>query len=284
MRKGETSNRKCSVKGCNNKHSAKGYCHTHYCSLGANKKQCSISGCTNSYAAKGYCRFHYDTERRHGDPNVVINIHHDKCTIDGCEKPHEAKGYCSMHYGRYRKYGDPNKVRHPRQKQCSIAGCKRKHKGKGYCDYHYRALDLKERRCDIVGCDKPHLGRGYCAMHLARFNKYGDPNIITNAPAGSGSINQSGYRAFKINGKTMLEHRMVMEKHMGRALLPGEIVHHKNGDKLDNRIQNLELCSEYKQPPGQRVSDIIQDAIEKLSLYAPEKLAKPIRQVKKKKR
>lgn len=57
-----------------------------------------------------------------------------------------------------------------------------------------------------------------------------------------------------------------MEEMIGRPLLKHENVHHKNGMRDDNRPENLELWSK-AQPPGQRVEDKIQWAIELLSAY-----------------
>jgi hypothetical protein len=54
-----------------------------------------------------------------------------------------------------------------------------------------------------------------------------------------------------------MQHRKIMEEHLGRPLRREETVHHVNGDRSDNRIENLELWSS-RHGKGQRVSEKIE--------------------------
>ena len=74
-----------------------------------------------------------------------------------------------------------------------------------------------------------------------------------------GTISQNGYKYIKIDGGQREEHRIVMERIVGRPLTSEELVHHKNGNKLDNRPENLVIMTRsehqklHRKPPEKKV-------------------------------
>lgn len=126
--------------------------------------------------------------------------------------------------------------------------------------------------CSVEGCTARYASNGLCKAHnqRRRLGKPLDTPFRVVAPHGSG-FNHQGYRRIGRNGKKVLAHRLVMEEILGRPLLANENVHHINGDRSDNRSENLELWTT-SQPAGQRVADKIAWAVEFLTQYAPDVL------------
>jgi hypothetical protein len=222
------------------------------------ENRCQIEGCKKKYEARGYCKSHYYAARYRGDiPGSA------KCIEGDCERGAFGRGYCQRHYAQHKRDGDFGR-------KCLHGGCVKGGTNRGYCHSHWRTRQRSGeietlRRCDFSGCGKPHYAHGYCSGHATQLRKGEELRVIREKF--QWYVTPAGYvRRSKPGGGSEYQHRVVMEESLGRELFPDENIHHKNGNRSDNRIENLELWPT-KQPAGQRVEDKLEWADEMIARY-----------------
>jgi len=228
---------------------------------------CSINGCLKNIRRRGLCRQHNAEQR-----GII-------CTFQNCtDYAHSLKdGFCLVHYQRKRngsKMDAPHKphlvpiLNRRKDGKCYNELCQNKIYLREFCAKHY--YEYLGKKCRVVGCDLfvARKNKQLCSMHYDRMlttGKIGPAKRII-MPEGIPSVfNKGNYRGTVRQGKTILEHRLVMSEILGRDLNTWENVHHLNGDTLDNRPENLELWI-VNQPGGQRVADLVSWAQEILNL------------------
>lgn len=259
----------CKIDGCDRKVKARGLCDKHYLKArragaleqfdgpgrgkyapDAHRTCQGIESCGKAHAARGLCGPCYQIRRAEGliQPLPKVNAG-QTCKAQGCGSDAKSLGYCIAHYERFKKYGDPL-ASAPRKTggECLTPECSGVVVAKGLCFACYTRL-------------KKRGTTDYSTKYLRRFEKTVDDQGYVMVPD---PMHPNARKS-----KRVPEHRLVMSHYLGRALRENENVHHKNGDRTDNRIENLELWV-VTQPRGQRPTDLMDWAREILKRYATE--------------
>lgn len=182
------------------------------------------------------------------------------CAVEGCGRVHYIGGYCRPHNERLKRTGDvmadkPIRAKVPRTRLCEVPGCEQVRRTTRHCGGHHQRL----LRWGDVREDLP-LSRNFKlnGRKVGEARAGGKSGYIRIWHPGHSTSTTDGY---------CLEHRYVMANHLGRTLFSDEQVHHKNGIREDNRLENLELVVTRQHHAGAKVTDLLEWANEILRRY-----------------
>ena len=227
---------------------------------------CLVDSCHKLPYGHGMCSAHYqqfrakriDAEGRATDPSTWVSYYKP-----GRKK--SAAGPCKLPTCRMQRVDSTTQLcgKHTRQVQLGIMDVDGNVLREQYRVRRYTDADL----CRAEGCSSKARSNFFCMSHAGQFSVgLIDANgrslreqrttkqptgqarhlsshgyVMVSAPPGHPHANTDG---------NMFEHRLVMEQHLGRYLLPTEIVHHRDSNRQNNDIANLEMHTRRTHPPG----------------------------------
>lgn len=210
---------------------------------------CKVEGCecTTVRGAFGMCRTHYAQVRRgmRAEDGTLLRSPlrvrsygaEARCTVPGCSNRPKVQGLCAYHHsaGIYWGTCKPVQQRHTTSYEvtaaCIVEGCDKRPVSHGMCSKH--SQQRSAGILDANGNQLRPLGKsGRKRQRESWVNSTRDGYVVRVAPEGHPRARADG---------TILEHRFIMEQNLGRYLEDWEIVHHKDGNRSNNALENLEI-------------------------------------------
>jgi hypothetical protein len=251
---------------------------------------CKVANCENTTkgGAFGLCHPHYMQMRKGLIDKEGVQLRERlrvasygpgaQCAVEGCFNRPKVHGLCSGHWQRQAAglalaapFGHP-RGRNPNTVGCCVPDCGARANNRSMCHKH-----AEQRRRGILDDQgnrlrEPHRG-GSIKVHGPTLDPHG--YVLARVP--------DGYQGRTRDGCRVLEHRLLLEQSLGRLLEDWEIVHHRNGVRHDNRLENLELMDGRARkgeghPPGHATTvEEVSTALDRLRTSDPAAYAELVK-------